>query len=69
MTREDEYRQNAATCLHLADQSRDQAIRLGLIDMAHGWLRLAEQAEKNSDIDLQYEVAPTRSEIPIVPQT
>jgi len=42
---------------------------LGLIDMAHGWLRLAEQAEKNSGIDLEYEVPPRRSEIPIVPQT
>jgi hypothetical protein len=57
MTQED-YRQSAARCVQLADKSRDQAIRLGLIDMAHCWLRLAEQAEKNSRADLGYAEPP-----------
>ncbi len=54
-----DYRQNAANCLHLADQSSDPAIRMGLIDMAHAWLGLAEQAEKNSRADLVYKTSPS----------
>jgi hypothetical protein len=57
MTKE-EYRQSAARCVQLADKSRDQAIRLGLIDLARCWLRLAEQAEKNSQPDLVYAEPP-----------
>ncbi len=54
-----DYRLNAANCLHLADQSSDPAIRMGLIDIAHVWLGLAEQAEKNSGADLVYETSPS----------
>lgn len=54
MSRDEEYRNNAAKCLQLADQTLDQAIRLGLIDMAHCWLNLAEQAEQNHRADAAY---------------
>jgi len=64
MSKED-YQQNAAKCLDLADQSSDPAIRMGLIDMAHAWLRLAEQAEKNSRTDLVYETPPRRDSAPL----
>jgi hypothetical protein len=59
MSKEEAYRQNAAKCLELADKTSDTPIRLGLIDMAHVWLRLAEQAEKNSHLDLVYETPPS----------
>ena len=52
-----DYRQNAANCLHLADQSFDPAIRMGLIDMAHASLGLEEQAESRAD--LVYETSPS----------
>ena len=55
MSKEEAYRQNAAKCLEMADKTSDVVIRLGLIDMAHVWFRLAEQAEKNSHLDLVYE--------------
>jgi len=45
VTQED-YRQNAVNCLQLADEAIDPAIRMGLIDMAHAWLSLAEEAER-----------------------
>jgi hypothetical protein len=47
----DRYRENAAECLHLADQvnSADSFIRTGLIEMAHAWLELAEAAQNRSD--------------------
>ena len=61
MSKAEQYRQNAAKCLEMADSSFDPAIRVGLIDMAHAWLRLAEQAEKNSHLDLVYET-PARPE-------
>ena len=51
MSNHQAYRNNAAKCLDMADKTVDVPIRLGLIDMAHVWLRLAEQAEKNDHID------------------
>jgi hypothetical protein len=59
MSNEEAYRHNAAKCLELADKTSDVTLRLGLIDMAHVWLRLAEQAEKNSHLDLVYETPPS----------
>jgi hypothetical protein len=49
-----ECRENAGKCLELAELSIEQSIRLGLLDMAHAWLRLAEQAEKNAEAHLAY---------------
>ena len=37
-----------AKCLELADNSTEHGTRLGLMEMAQAWLRLSEQAEKNS---------------------
>jgi hypothetical protein len=47
-----EYKENAATCLLLADQASTThpLLRTGLIDMAHAWLQLAEQAEGTNEI-------------------
>jgi len=47
-----EYKENAATCLLLADQASatHPLLRTGLIDMAHAWLQLAEQAERSHEI-------------------
>ena len=61
MSKAEAYRQNAGKCLEMADKTSDIPIRLGLIDMAHVWLRLAEQAEKNSHLDLVYETPPSAS--------
>jgi len=53
------YSENAARCLDLADQASD-AIRMGLLDMAHVWLTLAEQSvERDSRGDLDYETSPS----------
>jgi hypothetical protein len=55
----DEYRQNAAKCLELADNSTEHGTRLGLMEMAQAWLRLSEQAEKNSRSEYE---TPARSD-------
>lgn len=49
------YGANAAECLVMASSMTDPDHRLSLLDMARSWLRLAEQAEKNSRSDLVYE--------------
>jgi hypothetical protein len=50
-----EYRQNAATCINLAQQSAEPRSVASLMAMASSWLRLAIQAEKNATNDLVYE--------------
>lgn len=59
MAKQEAYRDNAARCLEMADKSFDVSIRLGLIDMAHVWLRLAEQAEKNDHLDAMHHARPS----------
>ena len=44
----DNYQTQAAECLRLADQAIDPDNRRTLIHMAQAWLRLADQAERNS---------------------
>jgi hypothetical protein len=39
----------------MAEHATDPGFRANLIDMANSWLKLAEQAEKNSRTDLSYE--------------
>jgi hypothetical protein len=56
----EEYRQNAAACLHLADQTSDQNSKMTLTGMASAWMRLADQAAKNNANDITYEVPPGR---------
>jgi hypothetical protein len=55
-----DYRDRAAECLRLANDSGDSTRGAILLDMALAWLRLADQAERNSQVDLIYET-PLRS--------
>ena len=41
------YRQYAANCLNIAQNSVDLAAKLALLDMAQVWVMLAEEAERN----------------------
>jgi hypothetical protein len=54
----DEYRRLAAGCVRMAERVTDHQFKASLIDMAGSWLRLADQAEKNSRADLAYETPP-----------
>jgi hypothetical protein len=57
-----EYRQNAASCMNMAEQLPDgDWSKPFLIEMATAWLQLAEQTEKNLTTDLVYETPPPRS--------
>jgi hypothetical protein len=51
----DLYRQYASDCLRLAGETGASASKAALLEMARCWVRLAEQAEKNSHLDLVYE--------------
>jgi hypothetical protein len=51
-----EYRHRAAECLRLANECNDPQNRALLLEMAQAWLRLLDQAEKNSQVDIPYEV-------------
>ena len=59
-----EYRQHAAECLRMVEQVSHTKSKLALIEMAEGWMRLADQAEKNSHCDLVY-VTPSRRSPPM----
>ena len=54
------YLANAAGCLEMARDMMDPQQRLVLLDMASCWLKLAQQAEKNSRLDLVYETPSPR---------
>jgi hypothetical protein len=59
MSSADQYRIKAAM---LAAEARDEthaAIRTDLFRMSQGYLRLAEQAVKNTRLDICYETPPT----------
>ncbi len=49
-----EYRAQATTCVQLAQKTDDPAIELGLLDMAHAWIALAIQGDKNRQTTLVY---------------
>jgi len=49
------YRVYASDCVRLASTIDDPTSKAVLIDMARSWVKLAEQAEKNSHLDLVYE--------------
>jgi hypothetical protein len=57
----DEYRERAVECLRLANESNNATQRASLIEMAFAWLRLHDQAVKNSQVDLTYETPPRPS--------
>ena len=44
----DHYRRYAKACLKLASLMTDTHTRVTMIEVAGGWLRLAEQSERNS---------------------
>jgi hypothetical protein len=54
------YRRHAVDCLLLASESGSQETKGILVNMAQSWARLAQQAEKNSHLDLVYESPPRR---------
>jgi hypothetical protein len=45
----EDYRRYAEECLRLGQTTDSQQTRAALLQMARVWLRLAEQAEKNSE--------------------
>ena len=48
------YRLHSAQCTEIAQRSRDPEIRLALLSMAQSWLKLADQAVRNSEAVLVY---------------
>jgi hypothetical protein len=51
----DEYRRRAGDCVKSAELTVDADARAELMNRAAAWLRLADQAEKNSHTDIVYE--------------
>jgi hypothetical protein len=49
MSRVDEYRRFAAECLKMAQAADDEQRRSILLQMAQGWLALAQKDETNAD--------------------
>ncbi len=58
MRRADEYRRLAAECREKARHTREAAAELN--ELAQAYLRLADQAERNSLSDLVYEPPPPK---------
>ena len=54
------YRLHAANCIEIAQRVTDPESRLSLLAMAQSWLKLAEQAVKNSETTLVYETPPPK---------
>jgi hypothetical protein len=50
-----DYRERAAKCVELAAQISDPICKAAFLEMARSWAHLAEQADKNSALDLTYE--------------
>jgi hypothetical protein len=61
MGKSDEYRRNAASCLHLVEKTNDPGEKAFLLDMAQAWNNLADQVDRNSRADLVYETPPPRA--------
>jgi hypothetical protein len=74
MPNPDQYRQMAADCLRAAESMVDAEAKASMLDMARGWQALANQADRNSKLDLVYETPPpmtsptTEQEQPVVLQ-
>ncbi len=60
----DSYRIRAAELRAHANNERDPALRAEFETLASGFLRLAEQAERNSHIDIVYETPPPKHNKP-----
>ena len=54
----EDYRHHAAECLRVAERTTDLTARVALLDMARAWHSLADQADRNSRVDLVYETPP-----------
>jgi hypothetical protein len=54
----DNYRAKALELLAHADTERDPIARVQLENLATAYLRLAEQAERNSDLIIEFELPP-----------
>jgi hypothetical protein len=50
-----DYRRHARFCLQFGQAASDAGARLALVDIAHAWHDLADQAERNNKLDLVYE--------------
>jgi hypothetical protein len=60
MSRPEDYRLRATTCLSLANAATEAAERYRLLDYALYWFRLAELAGKSHDLDLAEVESPRR---------
>jgi hypothetical protein len=67
MGKSEDYRRNAVSCLQLVDKTNDPAEKAYLLEMARAWRNLADQAERNSAVDLVYETPPPRPRPPPPP--
>ena len=50
-----EYRQEAAQCVRLAEQSSDPTTKMVSVGLAQAWLQLAQLAENSGQIDAEAE--------------
>jgi hypothetical protein len=54
-----EYRNKAAELFALASQDHYRALKIQFEHLARAYLRLAEQADRNSQLDISYETPTT----------
>jgi len=57
------YQLHAADCIEIAQRMTDPKSRLSLLAMAQSWLKLAEQAVRNSETTLVYETPPPKEPV------
>ena len=62
MTAGDDYRTKAAELRARARRERDTNIRSDLENLARAFVRLAEQADRNSQADISYETPQDKDE-------
>ena len=60
MTAGDGYRIKAVELLARANSETDPHLRIEFESLANSFLRLAEQAERNSHVDIVYETPPAK---------
>jgi hypothetical protein len=63
-----DYRVRAKLCLDIA-RDLDSSRKVILLQMAQVWLRLADQADRNSKNDIAYETPPRRRHGRAAPQS
>ena len=64
LTSGDQYRLKAAELWAKAQHEPNPEVHAQLEGLAAGYLRLAEQAERNQQLDLSYEPPPTKANDP-----